>query len=508
MLPFLNSQETKDKTGPVKRDIKSLIAQDLAKSQARYDMLSPDSNNHPDCEGANLFSALDSSRHQVVSPKQSNGSDEVFTPTDNKKSSTGNTMKTNLNDKKDNKKCKDQEALDLSDNDEMIVRFTKGCNISGTNTTKRNSYMIEKDLQKTIPNFSPQSSDSEAASDSEATAARVDKIKRMADKHKKTIKAETEQVSPTVEMDGSLTDHLMGLYDAQSSRCRTPNPEEEEVVQKMSTLSTKAKASSSPKYSGRSVKTTSSKEVDDKTLTKDKDNTLTKDKNTTLTRDNTVYKGSSLIRGGPPEDDKEIVMKPVTGTDSPRTLTRNRMHRRAARRGGKSDSDSESESTTSSGSKSSGNKTKSSGLQKPSANRTTSGSPVVKKSDSSSSVQSHRSRSGSNKAEPKSSNNTKPVSGSVAQSATVKKATLRTRTASFNQEENPFFKGIPLSLTAVESATPPRKSVGTPTKSVATDSPINRSKGNDDYFLIGATTYLNLLRKFIVFFTHLFGLNL
>ncbi|XP_063681463.1 uncharacterized protein LOC134816520 isoform X2 [Bolinopsis microptera] len=170
-------------------------------------------------------------------------------------------------------------------------------------------------------------------------------------------------------------------------------------------------------------------------------------------------------------------MKPVTGTDSPRTLTRNRMHRRAARRGGKSDSDSESESTTSSGSKSSGNKTKSSGLQKPSANRTTSGSPVVKKSDSASSVQSHRSRSGSNKAEPKSSNTTKPVPGNVAQSATVKKATLRTRTASFNQEENPFFKGIPLSLTAVESATPPRKSVGTPTKSVATDSPINRSKG-------------------------------
>ncbi|XP_063681469.1 uncharacterized protein LOC134816521 isoform X2 [Bolinopsis microptera] len=139
-------QETKDKAGPVKRDIKSLIAQDLAKSQARYDMLSPDSNNHPDCEGANLFSALDSSRHQVVSPKQSNGSNEVFTPTDNKKS--GNTMKTNLNDKKYNKKCKDQEALDLSDNDEMIVRFTKGCNISGTNTTKRNSYMIEKDLKK------------------------------------------------------------------------------------------------------------------------------------------------------------------------------------------------------------------------------------------------------------------------------------------------------------------------------------------------------------------------
>ena len=473
-------QETKEKSGPVKRDIKSLIAEDAAKSQARYEMLSPDSNNHPDCEGGSLFSGLDNSRHQVVSPKQSNGSDEVFVSPESKKS--GNTIKTNLNDKKENKKLKDQEPLELSDNDEMIVKFTKGCNISGTSTAKRNSFIIEKDLQKTVPMFSPHSSDSETASESEATAARVDKIKRMADKHKQKIKAESKQ---EIEEDGSLTDTLMGLYDQQSSRCRTPSPDdEEEVVKKMSSLSTKDNTSS-PKYSGRYAKATSNKEVDDKTLTKDED-TLTRDKDT-LTRDNTLYQGSSLIRGGTPDNDSEAVMKPSRDTASPRTLTRNRLHRRAARRGGKTDSESESEST-SSGSKSSANQNKSSSLQKASSNRTASGSSVMK-SDSAGSVQSYRSRTLSNKSEPKSTNTTKPVSGSVVQSATVKRAALRTRTPSFNQDDNPFFKGVPSSKTESGRVTSPRapkedtserKSVGTPTKSVPTESPIGRSRGNSD----------------------------
>ena len=111
---------------PVKRDIKALIAEDAANSQIHYDVISPDSNTHPDCEGESLFSALDNSRHQVISPKQSNGSsDEVFVATDGKKS--GDTIKTNLNDKKENKRWKEQESLELSDNDEMVVKFTKGC---------------------------------------------------------------------------------------------------------------------------------------------------------------------------------------------------------------------------------------------------------------------------------------------------------------------------------------------------------------------------------------------
>ena len=181
-------------------------------------------------------------------------------------------------------------------------------------------------------------------------------------------------------------------------------------------------------------------------------------------------------------------MKPVRDTASPRTLTRNRMHRRAARRGGKEDSESESEST-SSGSKTSAYKNKSSGLQKPSANRTPSGSPVVK-SDSASSVQSYRSRTGSNKSESSSSNTTKPVSGSVVQSATVKKAALRTRTPSFNQDDNPFFRGAPCGRTVSDPVSPrtskdetsERKTVGTPTKSAPTESPIVRSRGNGERF--------------------------
>ncbi|KAL5254575.1 hypothetical protein ACHWQZ_G014129 [Mnemiopsis leidyi] len=463
-------QEAKEKAGPLKRDIKSLIAEDAAKSQTHYDMLSPDSNNHPDCEGGNLFSALDNSRHHVVSPKQSNGSDDVFLSSENKSS---NTMKTNLNDKKDNKKWKDQEPLELSDNDEMIVKFTKGCNISGTNTAKRNSFLIEKDLQKTVPNFTPQSSDSETASESEATAARVDKIKRMANKHKQKIKAETDH---DTELDGSLTDTLMGLYDQQSSKYRTPSPfEDHEMVNKMASLSTKDETS------GRTTRTATTKDTDDKTLTRD-ENTLTRDKDT-LTRENITYKGSSLIRGGTPDNDNEIVMKPIRDTASPRTLTRNRLHRRAQKRGGKSDSDSESEST-SSGSKSS-SAIRSFGLQKPSANRSNSGSPVVK-SDSAGSVQSYRSRTGSNKAEQKSSNTTKPVPGSVVQSATVKKAALRARNPSFNQDDNPFLKGVPCTRTdsdpvksvrAQPDDSSARRSVGTPTKSVPIDSPVGRSRG-------------------------------
>ena len=477
-----NFQEAKEKAGPVKRDIKSLIAEDAAKSQTHYEMLSPDSNNHPDCEGGNLFSALDNSRHHVVSPKQSNGSDDVFLSSENKSS---NTMKTNLNNKKDNKKWKDQESLELSDNDEMIVKFTKGCNISGTNTAKRNSFLIEKDLQKTVPSFTPQSSDSETASESEATAARVDKIKRMANKHKQKIKAETDQEN---ELDGSLTDTLMGLYDQQSSKYRTPSPyEDEEVVKKMASLSTKDQTSS------RTTKT--AKDTDDRTLTRD-ENTLTRDKDT-LTRDNITYKGSSLIRGGTPENENEIVMKPMRDTASPRTLTRNRLHRRAQKRGGKSDSDSESESTSSGSKSSTAVKGRSSGLQKLSANRSNSGSPVVK-SDSAGSVQSYRGRTGSNKTEPRSSNTAKPVPGSVVQSATVKKAALRTRTPSFNQDDNPFLKGAPCTRTdsdPVKSVrqtddASARRSVGTPTKSVPIDSPVGRSRGIADES--GVLAFFNL----------------
>lgn len=429
MFYVANFQEQKDeRTSPVYRDIRSLIEADAAHSQARYDeLLSPDSNTHPDCEGGFLVSGLEP-QHGVLSPKQSNGSDDVFSPSETKTS----TIRTNLNNKVEVKKCKD--TFELSDGEETIVTITKTANVSGTDTTKRNSFIIEKDLNKNVSMFSPQSSDSELGSGTElSTSDRIELIKRRAAKLKKRDEARKKN---------SLTDTIMDMYDEQLSKSNRTTPEDE-VSEKLSSL----RVSEGPTPTNR-------------TLTRD-DDTLTRDGHT-LTRDNAemVYQGSSLIRRTP---DDGIVMKPIRDnmTPSPRTLNKNRIHRRAARRGGRVADTSDSESECSSNK--SAMKPNRSGLPKP-----------VTKSESSSSVQSIRSRTGSGS----SANSTKPVTGAVVQSATVKRAALKARTSSFNQEDNPFVKpDSDSSLKPSKIGAPERQSVGSATKSVTTDSPRVRARG-------------------------------
>ena len=319
---------------PAPRDLASLIETDAANSQATYTSpFSPDSNNHPDCD--QLFSALDTrDHHAAVSEKPSNGSDEVFLDI-----KQGNTVRTNLNDKVGPRKVRDRESLELSDSEELVVRFSKSC-IVGTETTKRNSIVMDKELTKTMPDFVPsRESDSELTSDQDTSVAsnssnssgvsRIDKIKQRA------ARLRLGKENSRTELDRSRV--------SSEERSRTASPERPE---------------SARMFSGRAFKTSSPRatpDLDDGTLKRD-DRTLTRNQSTSsLIRDrstSSLVSSKSFSSGSSartlPRDSEEAVMRPVrernsagkpdqsmkpdkTPMASPGTLTKNRQHRFATK---------------------------------------------------------------------------------------------------------------------------------------------------------------------------------
>ena len=115
-----------EKKVPVYRDIQSLIEADAVQYQG------------PDLVEADLgkASASDRNINKVESPI--NHKKKLPSPTD---------------------------SLVLSESEEFVVKFRKDCNINGTETTKRNSTIIDKEFHKDMALFSPASSDSEYMSD-------------------------------------------------------------------------------------------------------------------------------------------------------------------------------------------------------------------------------------------------------------------------------------------------------------------------------------------------------
>ena len=459
------------------RDIKSLIEADAATSQQGYTATSPDSNVLAGGNECDLISGLDKT---PASAQASNNSDEVFRSESRGTVSTGlsNTLKSNLNtDKPEVTKCKDN-TLDLSDTDEISVKIQKGVNISGTDTTKRNSFIIEKDINKNINLVSPCTSDTEQNSD---TNNRVNDIKQ------RYTKLAERQRQESLD----LTD-LIGMYDEEAERSRKHSPDEvEEVISSFSTLHTDDRVETDGginRFSGRGHPKSAWESLSPEPVAND---TLTRNKDT-LTKHNAnrnCYQGSSLVRkptSADIDEENKIVMKPMRSEDS--LSQKKQMSRPSQKKALSSDEDGEvmkPNRTPPSRHKKSVIKARVSATSSPSLQETGAESHTVirsrtgssgirqpaqitniPRSESSSSVRSNMSSSERkdlrNGTDRRNSNSTAPM-GTYCSPATTstKKEAIKSRASSFSQSDNPFStecKGLPKSGRTIAASTNGAKS--------------------------------------------------